>query len=120
MDELQEALNIYSKKKLDDTELLGNIFIGMGISYYGKGQLSVAMELYSRCIDTLESKFGKKYPGMASVLVNIGLIEQAQQKYDAALKTYIKAQKLAESKSSVVVKGTNCLLYRYHTKLHQS
>lgn len=88
---------MYSKFNLNDTELLANIFIGMGISYNGQGQANAALELYSRCLDTIESKYGKDYPGMVSVLVNIGLIEQAQQKYSEALNTYIRAQRLAES-----------------------
>lgn len=53
--------------------------------------------MYNKCIDVLEDKFGKNYPGTVSAHVNIGLIYTYQQKYDEALQIFLKAQKLAES-----------------------
>lgn len=58
---------------------------------------SAALDLYKRCIEILEEKFGSGYPGTVSAHVNIGLILCNQKKYDQALLVFLKAQKLAES-----------------------
>jgi tetratricopeptide (TPR) repeat protein len=97
LEHFQECLSIYSRTKMDDTEMMANIFLGMGIVYYAQGQEVAAMEQYERCIETLEDKFGKSYPGTVSALVNMALVLSNQGRYDDSLKVFFKAQKLAEN-----------------------
>lgn len=98
LDRFNDCLNIFMKSKIEDAEMCANIFLAMGISYYGNGDDESALELYNRCIQRLEVKFGKNFPGIVSPMVNIALIYTNQKKYDEALVTFQRAQKLAESK----------------------
>ena len=98
LERFNECLNIFMKSKIEDAEMCANIFLAMGISYYGQGDEESALELYHRCIQRLEDKFGKNFPGIVSPLVNIALVYTNQKRFDEALGMFQKAQKLAESK----------------------
>lgn len=98
LERLQESLVLFNKSNLsDEVELMANIFIGMGITYYAQGNVDIAMEMYGRVVEALEDRFGKKYPGLVSALINMGLIQSNQHKFDEALETFLRARSLAES-----------------------
>ena len=90
-------MSLFFKSQVEDVEMLADIYLGMGIAYQALGDDSAALELYGKCIETLESKFGKHYPGIVSALVNSGIIFSNQKNFTEALKTFMRAQKLAES-----------------------
>jgi hypothetical protein len=98
LDRFKESLSLYFKSHLDDAEMCADIYLGMGIVYQAQGEDVAAIELYGKCVETLENKFGKHYPGIVSALVNTGIIYSNQKKHTDALKTFMRAQKLAESK----------------------
>ena len=103
LERFNECLSVFMKSRIEDAEMCANIFLAMGISYYAQGDEESALELYQRCIQRLEDRFGKNFPGVVSPLVNMALVLTNQKKFEDALIMFQKAQKLAESKFSEMV-----------------
>lgn len=81
----------------EKSELHCNLLLLMGNCYYSLGKEQQAMQTYSACLGALETKYGKYYPGLVSVHVNIALIQMQQQQHKSAMQTLALAQKLAEN-----------------------
>ncbi len=89
-----EAVESYKQcaevcKRSENTELLLRAYNGLGNIFHLKGQLDESISYYERGL-ALHERAGDARGG-AAISVNIGIIENARQQYDAALDALIPA-----------------------------